>query len=171
MRRDNVALREQLIERRCGHRACFGDFIRGHDGIKHEHTSFEREQTLHDFPPDAPKADDADGEMFQRRHRGQRRGEAPLARADVERVRNHLPRDGEDECQRVIRDFINAVVRNVAHWDPTLACGCGVHIVVADAVAHDGLRFGHGVYHLGVHRSKLRNDCIGISHKFGEVSG
>ena len=52
-------LREQFIERSSHNGSCFGDLIRCHDGIKHQHPSFESEQTRHHFPSDAPKADAA----------------------------------------------------------------------------------------------------------------
>ena len=109
--------------------------------------------------------------MLQRRHRSQWRGEAPAALAQVQRVGHHLARDGEDEGKRMIRHLVDAVVRDVAHRDATLACGGRVHIVVTDAVAHDGFRFRHGVNHLGVHGRELGNHRICISHEFGEFSG
>ena len=80
----------------------------------------------------------------------------------MQRVRNHLSCDAQYECERVISDLVDAVVRDVADRNTPLARRLYIDVVVANAVADDDLGALHGSDHFGVDRRELCDDCIRI---------
>jgi hypothetical protein len=85
------------------------------------------------------------------------RRQSPFSIAHMQRVGHNLPRDAEDERQRVIGDFVDAVVGDVADGDAALLCRLHVDVVVADAVANDDFGSPHRV-----DWSELCDDRVGV---------
>ena len=161
MQRDDVRFGKDVVERGGGG-SSGGDVGGRDDGIVDEHTAFECAQARNDFAPDAAKADDTDGLVAQRFHLRHRHGEPPVARAEVGGVGHDLPREAQDIGERVVRDFIDAVVGNVRHRDAPLARGVEVHIVHTDAVADDRARLVHRGDDVRVDARELRDHRVGI---------
>ena len=80
----------------------------------------------------------------------------------------NLPRRRQNEGQRVIRDFIHAVVRNIADRDIATRRCEEVHIVHADAVTDDCLRARHGVDDIRIQPGELGDDRIRVRAKTDE---
>ena len=87
---------------------------------------------------------------------------------DLRRMRDNLPRQGEDEGEGVVGDLVDAVVGDVADGDAAGFGGVAVDVVVADPVADDRLRPFHRGDDVGIDRGKLRDHRIGIGHRGGE---
>ena len=69
----------------------------------------------------------------------------------------------------MIGHFIDAVVRHVADRNATRRGRIEVHVVHADAVAHDDLRLPHAGDDIGIHRGELSNDRIGIGNQLRQL--
>ena len=87
----------------------------------------------------------------------------------MRRVRHDLASRGEDEGQRLVRNFVDAIVRHVANGNAALAGFVEVHVVHTDAVAHDGLRLGHGGNDVRVHSGELGDDGVRVGAERNEV--
>ena len=76
-----------------------------------------------------------------------------------------LPGHGQYEAQGVIGDLVDAIVGNVGHRDTVLARRVQVHVVNANAIAHDRPRPGHRRDHRGAESGKLGDDCISTGYR------
>jgi hypothetical protein len=80
--------------------------------------------------------------------------------------REHLARRGQHERQRVIRHFIDAIVRDVANRNAFFPGRIEIDAVHADAVADDQVRPPHRLEHWGGDRRELGDDVVGLAHDF-----
>ena len=111
MQRDDVARREHLVEL---DEPCL-DRARPSRPVDDRHPDCPAQ--LDHPPPDGPGADDAQLPAAELDSLGL----LPRAAAYLAVALRHAPRDGEDQGERVLRDRVRAVVRDVAHGDAALA--------------------------------------------------
>ena len=164
MQSHDVGLGQEFVDRDRLASGC-SDCVGGNERVMYEPPTLKRSQSRSHFTPNPPKADETDCLVAQRPQLIERSRQSPFAFAYMQRVRDNLPRDAEDECQLVIGDFIDAVVRDVADGNAPLACRLHVDIVVADAVPHDHFGALHRSNDIGVDRGELRDDRIGIGNQ------
>lgn len=161
MKRHDIRVGEQRVEAR-NFATGGADCILGNEGIEDQASALERSQPRGDLAADAAETDNADRLIPHRSHLVQGCREPPLPIANQQRIGDNLSRGGKNKCQRVVRNFIDAVVRNIAHGNPTLARRFQIDVVDTDPVPHDGTSTLHGPDHFGVDRSELSDDRIGI---------
>ena len=170
MQRQDVGLSEQVIQR---HRFATGvaNDLGWNEGVEHQSATLERTESRCDFTPDATEADDPHGLIAQSSQLIKRRRQPPFSVADMQRVRNHLSCGAQYECERVIGDFVDAVVRDIADRNPASPGRFEVHVVDPNAVTDDDLRPLHAPDHVGIDRCKLSDDGIRIRHQCRQLSG
>jgi nucleoid-associated protein YgaU len=144
MQRHDFRMGNERIERG-GFGTAGSDGFRSDHRIEHADMALEGEQALNDFAADPAEADDADASFAQGAERGKGRGEAPLARVDPGIVRHDLAGEGEQQGESVVGDFVDAIVRHVAHGDAVRTGGLEIDVIDADAVADDGAGATEGV--------------------------
>ena len=164
MQRDQVGRGEERVERgplraQCGHRRRIGD------GITDKHAAAEGDKPADDGPADPPEPDNTHRHPAERLKRRRRADQAPVAGVDGGGLWHHLPREGEDEGERVVGDLVDAVVGHVADGNAAGPRGRQVDVVDADAVADDHPRPLHRGHDVGVHRGELRDHGIGIGDR------
>jgi len=65
----------------------------------------------------------------------------------------------------MVRDLVDAVVRDVADRNAPRPRGGRVHVVEANPIANDGPGPGHRIDDLGVHGGELDHDGIRLPHQ------
>ena len=167
MERDQITFHEQPIKR-YRLRPHLADRAFGHGRIADEHLAAEGDEPADDAAANATGADNAAGHGGERAEAIDAGGEPPAAAMDFRRMRNNLPRQGENEGQSVVGDLVDAVVGDIADGDATGFGRLAVDVVVADPVADDRLRPSHGGDDVGSDRGELRDHGISIGHRGGE---
>ena len=128
--RDDVAAREQVVEREQWHRVGGGVRVVRDDG----HADRGREGRQR--PADAPEADDAERRVGEpQRHARRRVVPGPGADGGVEARQAAQP--GERAGQGVLGDLLRAVRRRVGHDEPAVAQPRHVQVVGADRARQD----------------------------------
>ena len=164
MQSHDVGLSEQVIQRNRFATGVSHSVSRNED-VMHEPPALERSQSRGHFTTDASEADDPHGLIAQSSQLIKRRRQPPFSFANMQRIGNHLSCGAQYECERMIGDFVDAVIGDVAYRNAALARRLHIDVVVADAVADDDLRPLHAGDHVGIDRCKLSDDCIGIGHQ------
>ena len=143
MQRNKIRAREQGVERD-EFRAHFARACLAQIGIVNDHAHSQRGYFAGQERADPPAADEAASlaaQSLQRRHFRDGPGIFP-----GERDRgNHLAAEHEQKRERVVGNFVEAVVRDVRHQDAALGRRRDVDRVHADSVAHDDAAALHGV--------------------------
>ena len=164
MQRHDVGLSQQILE--CDQLAAGSTHgVGGNEGVMHEPPTLERSPPRRDLSSDATEANQADRLIAHRPQLIERRRQSPFAVSHMQRVGHDLPRDSQDERERVIGDFINAVIGDVADGDAPLARRLHVNVVVADAIPHDDLGSLHRTDHFRVDRGELRDDRVSLGNQ------
>ena len=130
--------------------------------ISDQNTAAERQQALDNSAPNAAEANDACGQLLQGFHLIFADRQAPAAGAHQIMVKHDLPRERQDEGQRLVGDLIDAIIRDIAHRNATVARGLQIHVVHADTITNNHPRLLHRRNHVRVNFSKLGDDCISI---------
>ena len=133
MQRHGVRGAEQLIER---HQAGSLDLVQV--GIGDQHLRTEPTEGLGNLAPDAPVTDESDGRLRDPLDRTEG-ADAPPSRSDLGVSLRDLAEEREQQGERVDRDLLEAVVRDVRHDDAVLTRGIQVDVVDTDAIAGDDL--------------------------------
>ena len=80
----------------------------------------------------------------------------------MHRIGHRLAGETQDESQSVIGDFVDAVVRDIAHWNAAFTGSFQVDIVHPDAVTYYDTGFLHPPDDPGIHRGELGDDGISV---------
>ena len=161
MQRHNLRLLQQLRQgNRLGPGAANG--ARGEEWIGHQHLGPERQQSLHNFPPDAAVAHHADNGITQGSHPGNPRRQTPFAPRDQQVIRDNLPGLGQDKRQGLIGDFVDAVVGNIADGNAPFLRRLKVDVIDADAIPHDDPGPPHGLNDRTLERGELGEHEVGV---------
>jgi hypothetical protein len=114
--------------------------IRAHERVEGDDVHAEGERPVGHELADAPEAEDPERLVHELDARVL--GAVPAPR-DQRRMRlRHVPRQGEQQRERVLRGGDHVGLRRVGDDDPALRGGIDVHVVHADARATDGLEIG-----------------------------
>ena len=113
-------------------------------------------------PPAADQAASLAAQSLQRRHFG----DGPAVFPCQGNRGNHLPAEHEQQRERVVGNFIQAVVRNVRHHDAAFGGRRNVDRVHADAVAHDDAAALHRVDRAPGDRRPRIQHAVGVPAQF-----
>ena len=168
MQREDVRLLQHFVER-CRLRAVLFDVCGRNDRVEDAHLALESHKPFYDLAADAPEPDHANRQVAQGLHAGQRGGQPPMAGPQMNCVGDDLASGSQYEGQSLISDFVDAIVRHVAHRNASRPRNFEVDVVHSDSVADNGTRFLHGCYNIRVHPRELCDHRIGVSAEADQV--
>ena len=169
MERDKVALGQELSDwHRLRPRR--GNRLGRRQRVADQHAAAAGNEPADDAPTNPAEADHAAGHAGERAERWGRGDELPASVVDEPALRHDLPREGEDEGERVIGDLVDAVVGDVADGNAAGPRRNKIDIVDADPVADDHPGPLHRRNDVGIHRGKLRDHGIGSGDRRGQLN-
>ena len=166
---DDVGLAEDVLP------ACLGCMMVPKNvwcdvGVVGQHAHVEGLHPLVDFAGDIAEAQQPDGFVGQA-HDGVEEVVVPDATVDRRNGLWDFAHDAQQHGQRVISDFLDAVVGHVDHHDTMVGCCRHIDTVVADAVADDHLELGECGKDLAGEGCVLIQQCLGVGALGDDVGG
>ena len=167
---DDVGGPQHLVE---GHRHATGplDLVLGNHRVEDDRHAPEGPQPLGHRPADAAEADDPDGQRLERVQRMQRGARPPPAAPDPVAMGDELPRQGQDQAERVVGDLVDAIIRDVADRDAPGPGRVEVDVIDPDAVADDRPGPAHRRDDPGVDRGELGDHAVRVGDQRQERVG